>query len=53
MKTIEIDMEYVKSTKNTHVYGDCSEKTPVPTLYIKRSALMDRPETIKVTITHE
>lgn len=53
MKTIEIEMDYVKSTKNTHVYGDCTDKTPVPTLYIKRAALSDKPNSIKVVINYE
>lgn len=54
MHEIEIEMDYVKSTKGTHVYGDCTEKTPVPTLYIKRSALpIDYPKSIKVTINAE
>ena len=54
MKTIEIEMKYSKSTKNTHVYRDDSEESPVPTLYVKRGALPDnRVDTIKVTITHE
>lgn len=52
MTPIKIEMDYVKSTKNTHVYSDCSELTPVPTLYIKRSALsVDKPKTITVTIS--
>ncbi|MBE9561780.1 MAG: hypothetical protein IMF12_02790 [Proteobacteria bacterium] len=47
-------MDYVKSTKGTHVYGDCTEQTPVPTLYIKRSALpVDYPKSIKVMISDD
>lgn len=54
MKTLTIDMNHVKSTKGTHVYGDCTDKTPVPTLYIKRAALpIDFPKTIKVVITSD
>lgn len=49
-----VDMDYVKSTKGTHVYGDSAEKSPVPTLYIKRSALpVDYPKSIKVVISDE
>lgn len=54
MKNITIEMDYVKSTKGTHVYGDCTEQTPVPTLYIKRAALpADYPKSIKVVISDE
>ena len=52
MKTIE--MKFTKSTKGTHVYGDDSENAPVPTLYIKKGALPDKPPiTITVVISHE
>lgn len=51
---LTIEMDYVKSTKGTHVYGDYTEQTPVPTLYIKRAALpVDFPKTIKVVITND
>ena len=52
MKTIE--MKLTKSTKGTHVYGDDSENAPVPTLYIKKGALPDKPPAkITVVISHE
>lgn len=54
MKSITIEMDYVKSTKCTHVYGDSAKESPVPTLYIKRGALpVDYPKTIKVVISDE
>jgi len=48
---IEIEMNYKKSTKGTHVYSDESSDSPVPSLYIKRVALpTEPPKTIKVSI---
>lgn len=49
-----INMKLVKSTKGTHVYGDVSDNAPIPTLYVKRTALPSTPpESIEITITHD
>lgn len=47
---IKIKMIYLKSTKGTHVYTSDGEQSPIPTLYIKRDAIPDKPERIEVTI---
>lgn len=52
MEPIELELEYVKSTKNTHVYGDDKEGAPLPSVYIKKGALPEKaPERLKVTIS--
>jgi hypothetical protein len=38
-----IKMEWVKSTKGTHVYGNSDPETSVATIYIKRSGLPSEP----------
>lgn len=51
MKTIEVKMTYDKSTKGTHVYKDHTLDTPVPTIYIKRSAFDGEiPNVIKLSV---
>lgn len=50
MTQIKIDMHYKKSTKNTHVYESTSDISPVPTLYINKSAFDNKPQTIEITI---
>lgn len=56
MKPITIEMTYEKSTKNTHVYTHVKD-SPIPTLYIKKSAFNDSdngtPGFIKVVISDE
>ena len=47
---IKITLTYSKSTKSTHVYKTDEEGAAVPSLYIKRAALPDKPETIEVII---
>ena len=47
---IKITLTYSKSTKNTHVYKTDEEGAAIPSLYIKRGALPDKPETIEVII---
>ena len=49
---MKLKMTYKKSTKNTHVYEDTSENSPLPTLYVKRGVLQpsDKPEAITVTV---
>lgn len=52
IKTFE--MKLVKSTKNTHVYGDDSDNAIVPSLYVKKHGLPTKqPEVITVTIEYE
>lgn len=54
MKDKPITLEYSKSTKGTHVYRDDNEDAPIPTLYIKRSALPAKaPEAITITVAYD
>ena len=47
-------MEWVKSTKGTHVYANDEPESPVSTIYIKRSGLpSDAPRNISLTIEYE
>ena len=49
-----IKMQFVKSTKGTHVYGDSSPEAPIPSVYIKRAALpTNPPASIEITIGFE
>ena len=51
-KTIE--MNWVKSTKGTHVYANEEANTPVTSIYIKRSGLPTHPpKNISITIEFE
>lgn len=46
----KVKMIYVKSTKNTHMYG-AQKPTEIPTLYIDKSAMPETPpKFIKVTV---
>ena len=48
---IKIKMDYKKSTKNTHVYGEQDSQSPIQSLYVKRSAFDgDAPKVIVVEI---
>lgn len=47
-------LTFHKSTKNTHVYVNLADDTPIPSLYIKRAALPTTPPVnITVTVTHK
>lgn len=50
---VAVHMTLVKSTKNTHVYGNATvEGEILPTLYIKKSAYPEgQPQHITVTIS--
>lgn len=49
-----IKMEWIKSTKGTHVYANNDPETPVSTVYIKRSGLpAEAPGNITLTIEYE
>ena len=49
-----IRMEWVKSTKGTHVYGNDEPESLVSTIYIKRSGLpSDAPRNITLTIEYD
>lgn len=51
---MQLTLTLSKSTKGTHVYADPLPNAPVPTLYIKREALPDKPPmTINVVINYE
>lgn len=49
---MKIEMSWKKETKNTHVYENLEEDSPVQTLYIMKSAFKDHeaPNEISVTI---
>ena len=49
-----IKMEWLKSTKGTHVYSNDDPDTPITTVYIKRSGLpADAPDHVNLTIEYE
>lgn len=48
VKTVELT--FVKSTKGTHVYGSDHVEAATPSVYIKRSALPEKPPTV-ITLT--
>lgn len=51
MKQIKVRLEFVKSTKGTHVYGDKSDNAPITSLYIQRSGVDgEPPKAIAVTV---
>lgn len=50
IKTIELNL--VKSTKGTHVYGDDSDNAIIPTVYVKKSGLPTNPPKV-LTLTLE
>ena len=43
MNTKTVELTFVKSTKGTHVYGSDLESAATPSVYIKRSALPEKP----------
>lgn len=50
---IEITMKYKKSTKGTHVFEevvDTDVPWSIPTLYIRKTALKEPAQEIKVTV---
>ena len=50
----DIKMTLTKSTKGTHVYGNSEPDTPIPTVYIKRTALPAKPpNAITVTVAYD
>lgn len=50
---MKFEMKLVKSTKNTHVYGDDSDEPIVPTIYVRKTAFegQSAPKSITVEIT--
>jgi len=49
-----VKMEWVKSTKGTHVYSNDEADTPVTSIYVKRNGLpTDPPAQISLTIEYE
>lgn len=50
MNTKTVELTFVKSTKGTHVYGSDLEDAATPSVYIKRSALPEKPPT-QITLT--
>lgn len=47
---IKLIMVFLKSTKNTHVYKNDEPGAAVPTLYIQRDALPNKPQKIEISI---
>lgn len=47
-----VQLTFVKSTKNTHVYGDQAEDAAIPSVYIKSQSLPSKPPAA-ITITIE
>jgi len=47
-------MEWIKSTKGTHVYANNEPESPVSTIYIKKTGLpSDAPRNLTLTIDYE
>lgn len=54
MNTKIVELTFVKSTKGTHVYGSDLEDAATPSVYVKRSALPEKPPAkIKLTLSWE
>ncbi len=57
-KAIEVTMKYKKSTKGTHVFeeevpeneGEVQYFSSIPSLYIRKAAMTDLAQKIKVTV---
>lgn len=47
---VKLDMQYSKSTKNTHVYVNGDVTAAVTSLYVNKTALKEPPQTIVVSI---
>jgi len=49
------DIEFIKSTKNMHVYGDLSgAEVLIPSVYMRKSGLPTKPpQRITVTLDYE
>ena len=51
MKPIKVTLTKARDTKGTFVYKDDSDNTPVPSIYIRKSAFKsEAPERITLTI---
>ncbi|MES2676237.1 MAG: hypothetical protein V4660_18510 [Pseudomonadota bacterium] len=50
MNTKIVELTLVKSTKGTHVYGSDLEDAATPSVYVKRSALPEKPPA-NITLT--
>ena len=51
MKQIKLELNKIKETKGTFVYGSDKEDAPIPSVYIKKAAFPDgAPAKIKLTI---
>lgn len=47
-----VQLTLVKSTKGTHVYGDDSDNSIIPTVYVKKHGLPTKPPS-KLTLSLE
>lgn len=48
---LKVKMKLDRETKGTHVYKDGSDRAPIPSIYIKKSAFKsDAPEEITIEI---
>lgn len=43
MNKIEIKLNFIRSTKGTHLYGTDSTETPITSLYVKKHGLPETP----------
>jgi hypothetical protein len=50
MSSFEVSMTYSKSTPNTHVYSNSESGAAITSLYIQKSALTAKPQTINVKV---
>lgn len=50
MREIKLELAYIKSTKNTHVYGGEEQDAIMPSVYIAKVGLPAKPP-IKLSVT--
>lgn len=54
MNITTVELTFVKSTKGTHVYGSDAENAATQSVYIQRSALLEKPPAaITLTLSWE
>jgi hypothetical protein len=50
MEKVEVEMEYERSTRNTHRFLEAGAPPKVGTLYVQKWAFRGTPKRIRVTI---
>lgn len=54
MKNVtEVKLDYVKSTKRTHVFQNKTVGISIPTIYIAKNVFEKQPEYVKLTVEVE